>query len=603
MTRFLVALLLISSAWAQSGQVTAIVGAVVVDGSGSDPSVATVLIRGDRIEAVGRDVDVPAGARIIRAEGHALLPGLFDLHTHLTASGVPGVRADWGKALKAYLLAGVTSVVEFGSYPEMFEPMRRLMRTRVVPGPRVHLAARFSTPGGHGVEGGRPDFFTQEVLTPAEARAAMKRIAPYEPDVIKVFTDGWRYGSAPDMTSMEEETLRAIVEEAHQRGFEVLTHTVTVGKAKVAARAGVDVIAHGLGDGPADEELLALLKKAGVTYAPTLAVYEPRPRFQSSDLLQAVLGPEAWAVLAKERFEPILSLPRARRWQYLLQNAAALREAGIAFGVGTDAGMSGTYHGWATLRELELLVAGGLSPLEAIKAATSGSARALRVEGERGTIAPGKLADLLLVEGAPHRRIRDIYNVRRVFLNGQEVDRPKLISLVADPNPTPIPAIPARERIDDFENAERSLLDTLRINGTDSGHDKSKMMFTRTLRSEGNHALTITVRMAEKEDPFALVAIPLSKGAVEPVDARTFKGIRFEARGEGPYTFAVSTRRESYSAPFEAGAAWRTISIPFAQLKGKSRWTGDDLLMVVFSISRPAGFSAWLEIDNVSFFR
>ncbi|HEY8458760.1 MAG TPA: amidohydrolase, partial [Blastocatellia bacterium] len=182
--------------------IIAIIGATVIDGTGAEPSKRTVVIRGERIEAVGPNVEPPDGARRIAAEGMTLLPGLFDLHTHLPYSSTSGIANDWPKNLKAYLYCGVTSVVDFGAYGEMFEPMRRLIRTGTVAAPRISLAARITTPGGHGSEGGRGEFFSLEVSTAREARAAVRRALAYQPDAIKVFTDGWRYGAAPDMTSM-----------------------------------------------------------------------------------------------------------------------------------------------------------------------------------------------------------------------------------------------------------------------------------------------------------------------------------------------------------------------------------------------------------------
>src|SRR5262249_35068037 len=142
-------------------------------------------------------------------------------------------------------------------------------------------------------EGGRGDFFSLEVSTAREARAAVRRALPYRPDVIKAFTDGWRYGAAPDMTSMNEETLAALVDEAHKNGLEVLTHTVTLERAKIAPRAGVDVIAHGVGDKAVDEELIKLMKAKSTTYAPPLAVYEPRGRDILTPLLGTALTPAA----------------------------------------------------------------------------------------------------------------------------------------------------------------------------------------------------------------------------------------------------------------------------------------------------------------------
>ena len=629
----------------QPGNVIAIIGATVVDGTGAEPAVATVIIRGERIAAVGQNLEIPSGARTINATGQTLLPGLFDLHTHLPYATAFGISADWPKNLKAYLYCGVTSVADFGTYPETFEPMRRLLASGVVLGPRISFAARFTTPGGHGAEGGRSDIFSLEVLTPREARAAVRRVLPYQPDVLKVFTDGWRYGTAPDMTSMDEATLTALVDEAHRNGLRVLTHTVTLDKAKVAARAGVDVLAHGIGNAEVDQELIALMKQKGTAYVSTLAVYEPRGRSILSPLLAAVLEPAVRAAVRPPLTPPItgderlvnetapapVAAPssdeptgniehaaeqrrlRAQRWQYLLRNIAALSAAGVRFGTGTDAGVTGTHHGWATLRELELLVQGGLTPLEALTAATGGSARALHVEAERGTIAAGKLADLVLVDGTPHRRIGDIERISRVFLGGREVDRQQLARDIASTNLSPLPAIKIGAKIDDFERTDgRSLINTLWINATDPGQDKSHMVFGRLLRQPADHALAVLSRMSEKDRPYVRLIVPLSRGAVEPVDASGFRGVRFDARGDGDYRLIVATRgvrdNSFYQGPFKAAGKWRTVKIDFSSLKQEKversvPWTGTDLLLLMFEVARPPGEIGWLELDNVQFYK
>jgi imidazolonepropionase-like amidohydrolase len=603
---------------APNENITAVIGATVIDGTGAEPSKQTVVIRGDRIEAIGPNVEPPAGGRRIDAEGMTLIPGLFDLHTHLPYSSVSGAGNDWQKNLKAYLYCGVTSVVDFGAYGEMFEPMRRLIRTGAVAAPRISLAVRITTPGGHGAEGGRGEFFSFEVSTAREARAAVRRALAYQPDVIKAFTDGWRYGAAPDMSSMNEETLTALVDEAHKNGLEVLTHTVTLERAKIAARAGVDVIAHGVGDRDADEELFKLMKAKGTTYAPTLAVYEPRGRDILTPLLGAVLAPAARMDLVPPQNSPMRPAdgsaengdpPRLRRWTVLQNNTAAMRKAGIIFGVGTDSGVTGTHHGWATLRELQLLVAGGLTPIEAITAATGVAARAIKVDGDRGTIAPGKIADLVLVEGEPHKDIRDIEKVKRVFLGGAEIDRERLAREIAEPGLTPLPAIKAQELIDDFESANgRSSIDTLWVNSTDSGVDATKMLFGRIGRKGGGHALSVTARMSEKDRAFGRAEIPLSRGAIEPVDAGAFRGVRFDARGDGDYQLIVSAYgAPNFQAPFKASPQWRTIRIDFPSFRQPQAqsvpWSGDKLRMLSFEIARPAGTFAWLEIDNLRFYR
>src|SRR5262245_40132354 len=304
------------------------------------------------------------------------------------------------------------------------------------------------------------------------------------------------------------------------------------------------------------------MRAKGTTYAPTLAVYEPRGRDILDPLLSAVLAPSARLALVPLQNPPLRPSagsaengdpPRLRRWTILQNNTAALRQAGITFGVGTDSGVTGTHHGWATLRELRLLVAGGLTPIEAITAATYAAARALKVDGERGTIAPGKLADLLLVEGAPHKNIRDIEKIKRVFLGGREIDRDRLAREIAEPGLTPLPSVKASELIDDFESANgRSSIDTLWVNSTETGVDATKMLFGRIGRKGGGHALSVTARMSEKDRAFGRADIPLSRGAIEPVDAGAFRGVRFDARGDGDYQLIVSAYgAPNFQAPFK----------------------------------------------------
>src|SRR5947207_15683892 len=183
-----------------------------------------------------------------------------------------------------------------------------------------------SSTGGHGTEGGWGDFMTIEANTPAQAHARIKSVLAYRPDVIKAFTDGWRYGAAPDLTSMNLETLAAIVEDAHAAGTKVVTHTVTLRGAKLASRAGVDILVHGIGDAEVDAELIEIMKAKGTSYVSTLAVYEYKGTGEAPPERQA-------------------------RWRNLTTNVRKLFEAGIPIAVGTDAGMPSTFHGPSTLHE------------------------------------------------------------------------------------------------------------------------------------------------------------------------------------------------------------------------------------------------------------
>jgi imidazolonepropionase-like amidohydrolase len=593
----------------------AIRGARVVDGSGAPARNVTVIVRGPRIDAVAPDAAIPPGARIIDAAGQTLIPGLFDLHTHLTASAATGVSGDWGKNLKAYLACGITTVNDYSTSGEMIAPMHRLLANGTVVGPRVNMAVRLSTPGGHGTEGGWGDFMTYEASTPEQAHARMRTVLTYRPDVIKVFTDGWRYGSAPDLSSMNEETLAAIVADAHAAKVKVFTHTVTLAGAKIAARAGVDVLVHGIGDAPVDAELIGLLKAKGTFYVSTLAVYESHNLATPAERVLGLLDPpsrEATARTASRRTPPAApSEARQIRWQNLLSNVHRLNDAGVPVAVGTDAGMAGTFHGFAALHELELLVEAGMTPLQAIAAGTTVSARALGVNTERGAIAPGKVADLVLIDGRPDEKISDIEKTRRVFLNGVEFDPRKLEAAIQDPAQTSLPLRRVPSLIDDMERSDgRTQIGTLRINSTDAGVDHSVMMFQPIVRAPGNHALMVQARMADIEKPFVRVEFPLTPGAVEPADLTQYTGLSFDARGEGAYRLIVNTYGvripDPYSAPFALTAGWQTIRIPFAGLQRRASdagpWARNDARSLLFELAAPAGAGAWLELDNVKLY-
>lgn len=567
--------------------VTAIMGATVFDATGAAPHVANLVIRDGRIADVGPKVKAPRGATVIQARGKALLPGFFDLHTHWTPGGQPAVAPP---IATAYVAAGVTTVNDFHQPPEAYVPRRRWLTTLTTP--HVNFTARISSPGGHGADWA-DEATTKWVNTAEGARAAVKGLLPYKPDAIKAFADGWRYGAGPDNTSMDYWTLSALADEAHKNNLKVLTHTVTVERGKVAARAKVDVIAHSLQDREVDDEVVALMKANGTAYAPTLAVYEPvkpgQPQPPATD----------------PRLQNAL-----KKFGYALHNVKVLHDAGVLIAVGTDAGMPGTPHGIATLREMELLAQAGLTPTQALMAGTANSAKAMNALADRGTIEKGKRADLILIDGAPWSQISDIRKTERVWIDGKLAFGPGFQPTPAD-GQRAMPAIQAKALVDDFERPDgRTQADTLRLDDMDGGHDRSVQVSQVTVRSGGDHALLLAARMAQKENPSAGVLLPLSRGSVEPVDARAFNGVRFDVRGDGgAYAFTVGTQSGRWQAPIKAGSEWTTVEVPFADLKrlpgrggANAPWTGGDLVDLGFSGGRGAGQRLWLQIDNVTFY-
>ncbi|MDQ0252041.1 imidazolonepropionase-like amidohydrolase [Sphingomonas kyeonggiensis] len=397
---------------------TLIHGARVFDGTGKPAKIADVLIEDGKVARVGRKLRVPEGTEVIDATGMTLIPGLHDLHIHTRREAFTDA-ASLHRFYLPYLRAGVTSVNEFSVSGAMMAGIRALQADT----PRLTLAVRLGVPDGHGTESQFTNSITIQVTTPAEAHAAMAGALVYRPDMVKVFNDGWRYGDPdrPDRPSMDEPTLAAIVADAHKAGIKVLTHTVTLEGAKIAARAGVDSVAHGVGDALVDDELIRLMKKHHMAYVATLATYEP--------LEARVLAPEELALLtpeqqaretARQAKGEAIAPYDSRRWSIMRDNIRRLKAARIRIGVGTDTGIEGVYPGFGALREMRILTELGFTPAEAIEAGTKVSAGIMGRKDE-GVIRKGARADLVLTGGAPDVTFRDLYAVKRVWVAGREV--------------------------------------------------------------------------------------------------------------------------------------------------------------------------------------
>jgi hypothetical protein len=366
-----------------------------------------------------------------------------------------------------------------------------------------------------------------------------------------------------------------------------------------------------------DDELIALLKQHRNHYGFTLSVYEPRTLTAVPPSLAAVLEPavlqlvDGGARRTKKTEAPAPSGARRARFGTLTSNARKLRAAGIPIGDGTDAGMSGTYHGWATLHEIELLVSEcGYTPLEALHAATKISADGLGLGDSRGTIAPGKEADLVIVAGNPDQDIRAIENTVLTIKDGVVYDARQLQSAIHSTGMTRMPVQTVSALIDDFERADRrTALDTLPLQTLDSGADHSSVVVERISRDEKNHAMLAAVRFGPAERPYVRLEIPITRGAVELADVSRYTGIRMDIRGEGRYRLVLKTygvrQHDWYSAELPGSVAWKTVSIPFTTMRRETTdaaWGKRDLRSIIFQVMGSPEGRTTLELDNLTFY-
>ncbi|HKE28203.1 MAG TPA: amidohydrolase family protein [Bryobacteraceae bacterium] len=391
--------------------VFAISGATLVDATGAPPiKDAVVIVRNGRIAAAGprTRAPIPGGMPVIEAKGQTLLPGLWEMHTHF--SGI-----EFGPAL---LAAGITTARDCGGEFDYLVAQRDAVATQNAPGPRLLLAGLVDA-------GGEKAFGAIVAETPDEGRGVVNRYHAAGFQQIKLYT------------YLAPEVIRAIAAEAHRLGMAVTGHVPRALTTREGIEAGMDQLNH-------------------LNYASSMLRASGTQRVDpsSSDFLRGVqflldhhtvVDPTVgWGEMAGHSqevdvasFEPgILQAPFAldARYRSLGGNGTAeqvrtrqreslaviqaLHKAGVPIVPGSDTGLVG----YGLHRELELYAEAGMTPLEVIQCATIGSARAMHLDRESGTIEPGKRADMILVEGNPLANVSDLRRVARVVANGRVFD-------------------------------------------------------------------------------------------------------------------------------------------------------------------------------------
>ncbi len=390
---------------------TVLCNARLIDGTGA-PAVdrATVRVEDGRIAEISPDRDAAEPDGAIDLSGRTLLPGLIDAHAHVSSdqSRSPGFGPPpplkgelprlrelgyfiLAKAASAMLAAGVTSVRDVGSYDDEAIALREAVRLGIVEGPRILSCGRIisaTAPGGA--------IFTtmyREADGPDDMRRAVREQLRRGADFVKLMATGARsvLVEDPEPAQMTAEELHAIVDEAHRLGIRVAAHAEGLDGARLAVQQGVDTVEHGLSL-HREPALLESMATRGIVLVPTLTTFHDlAERFTSN-------FPTALVEQAK------------RQREEAHQTLVAARAAGVTLAMGHDSGPPGD-----NAVELVRMVDGGLSPLEGITAATSGSAAALGLE-HVGSVTAGAMADLLVVDGDPLTDIRVLNRLDNVWL-------------------------------------------------------------------------------------------------------------------------------------------------------------------------------------------
>ena len=406
-----------------------------------------VLVRDGRIAAISPPGMKVSGVAEVAGQGGTLLPGLVDLHTHTGAGSGPPWRFRMQRPednLQAFLYAGVTTVLDLGNLtPDVFR-LRESVRAGTVLSPHLYAAGpMFTAPDGHPVGLLRLAVpwwlrwyviprFSRQVATPEAARSAVDALLPEHPDVLKIAVD-----RVPlDSPRVSRETIQAIAAEGHAHGVRSLAHVGRSVDVIDAVAGGVDALAHIVYPEEMSAGAVGAVAAAHVPVIATLSVFDTQERFllehppPYSPLEREIAGAAVLTALREQpasfdrkAIEPIVrSLidgHAARR-----RNVAKLRAAGVTILAGSDSPNIGHFPGASLHVEIRTLAEAGMSPGEALRAATFDNARFLGgPSADFGEIAPGKRADLLLVGGDPLANLDVLDDIRLVVLDGVRLER------------------------------------------------------------------------------------------------------------------------------------------------------------------------------------
>jgi imidazolonepropionase-like amidohydrolase len=432
---------------AAPGRAILIRNARLIDGTGAEPlDDVSILIRGGRIQKISRGaIAAPAGAQVIEGTGKTVLPGLIDMHAHLISGGFDTISEksmsydplEQRRTLKQMLYWGVTSVCDPVQPLNSGLQLRSQVARNEFPSPRVFISGPAVTaPGGWG--GANQPEARFELKTLSDVRPAIQRLANARVNFVKLFYDDMSSSFSQPLPKLEKKLMEAAIAEAHARRLKVMVHAYRTEDHKDVIRAGADIMAHSAITQPVDDEYIALARKSHTLYLSTLSVYhdvfdENSIRdLVAQEFVQRSVPQKTLATLTAQ--EPLNSFEKSIKQNFIRQqlptigaNLKKLSDSGIPIGVGPDTGVPGSFPGIAVHREMELMVQAGVTPARVLVAATSTGAEYLG-QKSLGTIAAGKIADLVLVNGNPLEDIRNTRNLDVVIKDGQVVNRDKLLA-------------------------------------------------------------------------------------------------------------------------------------------------------------------------------
>ena len=570
----------------------------VFDGSATHDD-QTVVVRDGKIAAVGGHVALPQELRRVDAHGKTLLPGLIDAHAHVW-------NEDQLRQAEAF---GTTTVLDmFADWHFVKQAKADLAAGKLKGGADLYSAGTLATaPGGHGTEYG---FKIPTISSPAEAQAWVDARIAEGSDYIKIVVDdGSTYGM--QFPTINTETLRALVVAAHARGKLAVVHVGSLADAEAAINAGADGLMHLFIDREPDAGFGRLVAQHHAFVTPTLEVLSsisgqrPGKPLLEKAALAAYIMPEAKKNLSGE-----WHITKPTDFHATTASIAQLQVARVPILAGTDAPNPGTWYGVSLLGEIEMLHAAGLTPAQALTAATAAPARAFHL-ADRGRIAPGMRADLLLVEGDPTTQMTDIESTVTVWKDGVEDDRSAVAAEVKKADAAAQAAAGAAQKpaftgglVSAFDDGTtKSSFGAGWMPSTDQLMGGKSEVALKVVDGGASHtakALAVSGTIAAGTNyPWAGAMFSPGMQPFAPANLSQTPVLIFWTKGDGkPHRvlcFTAAAGRVPAVVPFTPGAEWSEIRIPLSEFNGSD---GHDVEALLFDGgTTPGGFQ--FEIDEV----
>jgi imidazolonepropionase-like amidohydrolase len=557
-----------------------------------------VQVEGSKIKAVGKKLKTPDDTKVIDGTGATLLPGLIDAHTHT-----------YGAALKDAVAFGVTTELDMFSDIRSVQQVKRLEKE----GKNNNMADLRSAgtlataPGGHGTEYG---FSIPTLSEPAEAKDWVNARIKEGSDYIKIVYDDCReYGF--ERPTLTKETMKAVIDAAHEQGKLAVVHIGTQQQARDAIEAGADGLAHLFADSPPTPDFAAFVAQHHVFVVPTLTVLEGvsgRPSGVSLTTDPRVVPYLTTANIDNLKKAFPIGVPLNEK--YAEQATHELKAAGVPILAGTDAPNPGTAHGASLHRELELLVRSGMTPIEALTSATAVPAATFHLD-DRGQIAAGKRADLVLVKGDPTQDIKSTRDIVVVWKAGTQVDREAYREAIAktkqhakQAQTSTAPTAGEHGIISDFEDNKPSAkfgagwsVSTDSIAG---GKSAAEMKPVASGANESKYSLKVSGNI-DGGLPYAWAGVMFSPGAqvFAPANLSANKDLTFWAKGDGKtyraMIFTASGGRIPAQQTFTTEKNWKQYKLPLSSFNGTD---GHDIAAILF-VGGPATGAFEFYLDDV----